>query len=229
MNHTQTNYLHVKQLLSKEQVQLVSQLMETAAFKDGVATATSAASKVKKNLQIRSEDSLEAQQIGSIVMQAISQCREIQAAVMPKMILPPLISKYEENMSYGLHVDSPLMGSQYTIRTDVGMTLFLSDPQEYEGGELLVMTESGEKKYKLPAGDAIMYPTTRLHEVLPVTSGVRKAVITWIQSAVRDPFKRDILRNLSEVAASLNHENSKDEQLTVQQVYSNLVRMWAEL
>lgn len=229
MNQDQSQYLHISQLLSAEQLEQIHQLVERAQFRDGTTTASDAAASVKKNLQIRSEESLEAQQIANIVLQSISRNAMVHSAVMPKAILSPLISKYEENMTYGMHVDSPLMGSQYTIRTDVGMTLFLSDPDSYEGGELVVLTETGEKKFKLPAGDAILYPTTRLHQVLPITSGVRLAVITWMQSAVRDAHQRAVLHQLNSVISSMDFENESAQRLALQQVYSNLVRMWAEL
>ena len=229
MNLNQPRYLHIEGLLSSEEVELIRQITASANFKDGKVSASDAAKQVKQNLQIRAEDDLHAQQAGNVMMQAMSRNVTIQGAIMPKAILPPLFTRYTESMNYGMHVDSPLMGTQFTIRTDVGMTLFLSDPDDYEGGELLILTETGEHKYKLPAGDAIIYPTTKLHQVLPVTSGERMAAITWMQCAVRDAHQRDLLYTLTKATGNLAQKGLKDEHLAIQQVYANLVRMWAEL
>ncbi len=222
------NYLHLKGMLSSEHLSAILNLINQADFETGTASATGNAAQVKDNLQIRAEDNPHAQQIAQIVMQAISTNVSLQSSVLPKAILPPLVSKYVPGMKYGMHVDSPLMGSQYTIRTDVGMTLFLSEPDTYEGGELLVKTETGDVKFKLAAGDAIVYPTTKLHQVLPVIKGVRMAVVTWMQSAVRDGNQREILSQLNYVIQSLG-ESQVNERLELQQAYSNLLRMWAEL
>lgn len=229
MNLNQPTYLHIEGLLSFEEVELIRQISATASFKDGKISASDAAKQVKHNLQINAEDDMHAQQIGGIIMQAMSRNVTLQQAIMPKGMLPPLITKYTESMNYGMHVDSPLMGTQFTIRTDVGMTLFLSDPDDYEGGELLVLTETGEQKFKLPAGDAIIYPTTKLHQVMPVTSGERMVAVTWMQCAVRDSAQRDLLLSLNKTVQSVSIKGLKDEELALQQVYANLVRMWAEL
>ena len=229
MNLNQPRYLHIEGLLSSEEVELIRQITASANFKDGKVSASDAAKQVKQNLQIRAEDDLHAQQAGNVMMQAMSRNVTIQGAIMPKAILPPLFTRYTESMNYGMHVDSPLMGTQFTIRTDVGMTLFLSDPDDYEGGELLILTETGEHKYKLPAGDAIIYPTTKLHQVLPVTSGERMVAVTWMQCAVRDAHQRDLLYALNRTIGSLTEKGVKEEHLAIQQVYANLVRMWAEL
>ena len=134
-------------------------------------------------------------------------------------------------MHYGMHVDSPLMSEQNTlIRTDVGMTLFLSDPAEYEGGELEILSQTGPVRYKLERGAAIIYPTTQLHGVLPVTSGVRLAAVSWMQCMVRDVQKREILFQLKSAQALVEQrEKQAPENLVLLQVYSNLVRMWGEL
>lgn len=223
------NYLHLQGLLNQQELMTVLNLINQADFKDGQATAGGAAATVKNNLQINAEENMQAQQVAQIVMGALSRNKELQSAILPKAILPPLVSKYDQGMDYGMHVDSPLMGQQYTIRTDVGMTLFLSPPEAYEGGELLVQTETGDVKYKLKAGDAIIYPTTRLHRVIPVTSGVRLAVVTWMQCAVRDTQQRGMLHQLNTVIDALDPETQAAERLALQQTYSNLMRMWAEL
>ncbi len=224
-----SSYLHIKGLLNNHEVNTVLTLISQSQFADGKTTASSAAASVKRNLQSPKNGSMEAQQISNIIIGALSRNSIIQSAVLPKMLLPPIISKYEVGMEYGMHVDSPLMGEEYTIRTDVGMTVFLSDPSTYEGGELSILSEVGEVCYKLPLGDAIIYPTTKLHRVLPVTSGTRLAAVTWMQSAVRDPHKREILYNLNLAVEALQKNGLNDGLLAVQQSYSNLLRMWAEL
>lgn len=223
------NYLQIDSLIDRNELSNILTLIGQAGFADGKSTATDSAASVKKNLQISAENNFHAQQIGQIVMQAVSRNKRIQSAIQPKMLLPPLVSQYEPGMHYGMHVDSPLMGSQYTIRTDVGMTLFLSPPETYEGGELEVLTESGMKHFKLAAGSAIIYPTTRLHQVIPVTKGKRIAVVSWMQCAVRDPAKREIIDQINQVLIELSSTEHQSSRLVLQQVYSNLVRMWAEL
>lgn len=214
------------------ELDLIDRLIENANFEDGASSATDAAKMVKRNLQIPKNGSHEKQQIDALVMHAIAQSPLIQAAIMPNRVLPPLVSKYESGMHYGMHVDSPLMGDAQmgTIRTDVGMTIFLSEPTSYEGGELSVQTGAGEVRYKLNRGDAIIYPTTQIHGVLPVTSGVRLAAVTWMQCAVRDMQQREMLFHLKTVQTLMQQQNPQShENLLLLQVYSNLVRMWAEL
>ncbi len=226
-----SSYLVVSGLLKPAELEFIEGLLYTAVFEDGAGTATAAAKSVKKNLQLPGQESPGRQQIGAIVLHAVQQSPLIHAAVMPKMVLQPLISKYEPGMHYGHHVDSPLMSDENgTIRTDVGMTLFLSTPESYEGGELEVITQSGPQRFKPGRGDAIIYPATAIHSVLPVTSGVRLAAVTWMQCAVRDAEKREILFNLKSAQALVERKDSQaPENLALLQVYSNLVRMWAEI
>jgi PKHD-type hydroxylase len=225
-------YLTVPGLLKPIELDMLERLLHAAHFEDGTHTATDAAKQVKHNLQLPKNGSLEKQQADAIVMNAIAQSPLIQAALMPSRVLPPIISKYEPGMHYGMHVDSPIMGDPQVgaIRTDVGMTIFLSAPDTYEGGELSVQTATGEVRYKLQRGDAIIYPTTQIHGVLPVTQGVRLAAVTWIQCAVRDIQQREMLFHLKTVQTILERQNPQaHENLILLQVHSNLVRMWAEL
>lgn len=226
-----SSYLIVPGLLKPEELGLIDRLLESAAFVDGAATATDAAKAVKQNLQLPKHGSAERQQIGAVVMNAISQSPLIHAALMPKMVLQPIVSRYEPGMHYGHHVDSPLMADENaTIRTDVGMTLFLSDPNTYEGGELEVFTPCGPQRFKLGRGDAIIYPTTAIHGVIPVVSGVRLAAVTWMQCAVREADKREILFQLKSAQALVERKDAQSpESLTLMQVHSNLVRMWADI
>jgi PKHD-type hydroxylase len=226
------SYLMVPGLLKPMEMDFIDRMLDTANFEDGTKTASDAAKAVKHNLQLPKQDSPARQQIGAVVLNAIQQSPLIHAALMPKMMLPPLVSKYEPGMHYGHHVDSPIMGDETVgnIRTDVGMTLFLSDPGSYEGGELEVFTQVGPHRFKLAKGDAIIYPTTAIHGVLPVTSGERLAAVTWMQCAVRDAQQRDLLFQLKSAQALVEMKDRQaPENLTLLQVYSNLVRMWAEI
>ena len=225
-------YLSIPGVLKPMELDMINRVLHSANFESGTATATDAAKSVKQNLQLPKTGSLEKQQIDAIVMNAIAQNALIQTALLPTRILPPIISKYEPGMHYGMHVDSPLMGDPQVgaIRTDVGMTIFLSDPSTYEGGELEIVTQTGTQRYKLNPGDAIIYPTTQIHGVLPVTSGVRLAAVTWMQYAVRNAQQRELLFHLKSVQTSLEKQNPQgEENLVMLQVYSNLIRMWAEL
>jgi PKHD-type hydroxylase len=224
-----TTYLRVPGLLKPEELAQIDHLLANAVFTDGRLTASGAAAQVKQNLQLSKEGET-AQQVEAIVLNAVSQSPLIQAAIMPKMVLPPLFSRYEAGMQYGWHVDSPLTGQFPTIRSDVSMTVFLNDPSEYEGGELVIQTEAGNVGYKLNKGDAIIYPTTRLHVVNPVQSGVRKVAVTWMQCAVREAHKRELLLQLNTAQQMLYQRSPQaPEYLMLQQVYSNLVRMWTEI
>ena len=224
-----STYLKIPGLLKPEELEQIENLLANAEFIDDRLTATRAALQVKNNLQLSRAGEI-AQQVENIVLNAVSQSPLIQAAVMPKIVLPPLFSRYTEGMYYGWHVDSPLTGQYPTIRADVSMTVFLNDPSEYEGGELVIQTEAGSLAYKLSKGDAIVYPTTRLHVVNPVKSGMRKVAVTWMQCAVREAHKRELLLQLN-TAQQMMYQRSPNapEYLMLQQVYSNLVRMWTEI
>jgi PKHD-type hydroxylase len=223
------SFIHLKGVLSKEELEQVRALIGRSQFKDGRNTASGAALEVKHNEQLTS--SQENVQLEQYLLQAFLKHPMVKRAVMPKMYMPPLVSRYAKGMHYGTHVDSPLNGRDYTIRTDVGLTLFLNEPEDYEGGELEVMTAGEFQPYKLPAGDAICYPTTQLHRVNPVTLGERLVAVTWMQCVVRDAHKRDLIFQTSEVIQALEKKgmSNTEEHLTLQQVYSNLIRLWAEL
>ena len=223
--------LIVSGLLKPGELDFIAGLLESAVFEDGAGTATDAARSVKKNLQLSRHGNAVQQQIGAVVLHAMQQSPLIHAALMPKRVMQPLISRYEPGMHYGHHVDSPLMSDENgTLRTDAGMTLFLSSPDSYEGGELEVMTPAGPQRFKLGRGDAVIYPTTAIHGVLPVSSGIRLAAVTWMQCAVRDAEKREILFHLKGAQALVERKDSQaPESLALLQVYSNLVRMWSEI
>ena len=165
-----------------------------------------------------------------IVFRAIATNLLIQAAALPKNILPPIISKYNNGMHYGWHTDSPVMTIDYTIRVDLSITVFLSDPGTYTGGELEIEMPGGNVLDILNTGDAIIYPTTKLHRVSPGTEGARVACVTWLQSLVKDTEKRELLYGIKTIQESLAVKDQQSpENISILQVYSNLMRMWAEL
>lgn len=149
-----------------------------------------------------------------------------EAAARPKKVPQPIYNRYRPGMHYGRYMDHPIVGRPgERLRTDMSITIFISDPESYDGGELLIDTENGPKEIKLPAGDAILYPTIHYHEVKPVTKGERLAAVLWIQSLVKEPHQRAMLYELSMVADWL-HKQHPDKQLTKMQM--NLLRLWAE-
>ena len=154
---------------------------------------------------------------------------EFQRFAIPKTIQRPLISRYREGMNYGRHVDDALMGGASKTRTDLSVTLFLNDPADYEGGELVIESPMGEEEIKLPAGAAVVYPSGALHRVAPVTRGERIAAVTWVESHVRDPQRREILHDLEVIRTRLSKTapESRETDLAFK-TYANLLRMWAE-
>lgn len=218
-------YLHIHQLLTSEQLAQVNQLQEKATFKDGKLTASNAAKAVKNNLQMDTQ-SQSYMQIQQMLIMALNQHTQFRSATLIKNIYPFLLSKYEPGMEYGWHVDSPLMGEM--MRTDIALTIFLSDPETYEGGELELQTPLGTQLYKLKAGDAFCYPCQQVHRVREVTKGIRKVAVTWIQSMVKNSEQRKILFDTQQAINQLHERKETDTANTLQQIHSNLLRMWAE-
>jgi PKHD-type hydroxylase len=222
-------YLHIPGLIPPDKLPAIEQLVSESDFADGRATASSAAREVKNNTQIDIRDQKTLPLIQQHIVESLSRNPLFQAAVMPRHVYPPLVSRYRKGMSYGKHVDSPLMGAFPPMRVDIAMTVFLSDPASYEGGELTIQSPLGELTYKLPKGDAIIYPCTQVHAVNEVTSGVRQVAVTWIQSHVRDAAQRQTLFELFTVHQALAGQNpNSPEANQLLQTYSNLIRMWAD-
>ncbi|HYF31888.1 MAG TPA: Fe2+-dependent dioxygenase [Chitinophagaceae bacterium] len=222
--------LHIPGLLSPEVLQQADGLLPSLQFVDGKSTATGPAQQVKNNLQVSKEAHAAHPELQQLIARAILSNALVQQAIMPVRILPPIISKYEKGMHYGWHTDSPLMGDEFTIRVDASITVFLNNPAEYEGGELVIHSPGGYVNYKLQRGDAIIYPTTRLHGVNQVSAGHRVAAVTWMQCAVKNPEQRELLFQLKATTDAIgNAQPGSTEHLLLMQVYSNLVRMWAEL
>ncbi len=223
--NTQITYLHIPGLLNIDELRAIADISDQAVYENGKLTASDAARDVKNNLQLNQQEQAYTS-IQQLLLQSLNRNLLFRNAVLPQHVYPFLISKYQENMSYGWHVDSPIMGDM--LRTDIAMTIFLNGPNEYEGGELELQTPLGAAKFKLNVGDAICYPCTYVHRVNEVTSGCRHVAVTWVQSLVRNPEHRNILFGLHQVTESLYSKKNATEELgALQQHYSNLLRMWA--
>lgn len=209
----------------------VRSLLDLGRFVDGRLSAGKTARRVKHNEELESA-SRHMEQLNSLVMGALVQHPLYQAGAMPYRVATPYYARYTRGMSYGDHIDDPVMGppggGQY--RSDVSTTVFLNAPQDYRGGELVVRTAYGEQALKLPAGDAVIYPSSSLHHINEVTSGERLVAVTWTQSMLRDPQQRELLFQLYQAREELlQSQPASDAATRVDHAYVNLVRMWAEL
>ncbi|MDN5842513.1 MAG: Fe2+-dependent dioxygenase [Alcaligenaceae bacterium] len=224
--------LSLPDLLSPEQTRECRTALEQASWVDGRETAGHVAVGVKNNQQLPLDDPL-ARQLGQVILQALSRNPLFMAAALPQRILPPRFNRYEGGGNYGFHIDNSIFqvpGDTQRIRSDISTTVFLSDPDEYEGGELIIQDTYGEQRVKLPAGHAIVYPGTSLHRVTPVTRGVRYGSFFWTQSLVRDNERRALLLS-QDVAIQRLIQAGADPETVAQLtgVYHNLLRMWSEL
>lgn len=225
--------LHIPEVLTKAQVtELRHQLQHSTCWVSGTQSAGAQAQQTKNNLQVDTHS-----EIYPIISQCISDALKqnllLRSAALPQHILTPMFNCYQSQGHYGNHVDSAIQYSTQAgqnIRTDVSITVFLSEPEEYEGGELIVEDNYGCHEVKLDAGDAILYPATSLHRVEPVTQGQRIAAFTWVQSMVKDDWQRSMLFNLDMTILKLRQQlgdNAEVVQLTSH--YHNLLRQWANL
>ncbi|MBX3477917.1 MAG: Fe2+-dependent dioxygenase [Brevundimonas sp.] len=223
--------LQIPQVFSKEEVAALRQRLDAGPWTDGNATSGHQSALAKRNLQLPT-DSAEAREVGAAVTQALNANPMFVSSALPHTIFPPLFNRYEGGGQFGLHVDNAIrQGSGARIRSDLSMTLFLSEPDDYDGGELIIEDLYGPQTVKLPAGDAVLYPSKSLHRVTPVTHGARVACFTWIQSLVRDDADRELLFRLDigvqRVAVETGAGSPAAVELTG--VYHNLLRRWTEL
>lgn len=220
----------IPDVLDKERLEFINQVLEKATFIDGTLSAGMAAKRVKNNQELSADDT-QMQQLNNLVMGSLVQHSEFKAAAIPLRVAAPYYARYNKGMTYGDHVDDPIMGvagQQY--RSDVSTTVFLNEPDDYVGGELVIHTSFGEQKIKLAAGSAVVYPSSSLHHVAEVTKGSRLVAVTWSQSMIRDPAKRELLYQLNQARESLLKSRPDDfETKQVDVSYVNLFRMWSEL
>lgn len=222
------HFIQIPGLLKPEELMRIESLLPSIEFVDGRATAGMAAKEVKNNLQA-AENNKVLYQMQEIIDAALATSPLFNIAALPKKIYPPIISKYSTGKYYGWHVDSPVMGDP-AMRTDLAMTIFLSDPSTYEGGELILQTASGNVVFKPAKGDAVLYPCQYLHCVNEVRSGERTAVVTWVQSNIASPEQRQILFDLNQVHAVLHQKDMHSPECNLLlQTHSNLFRMWADV
>lgn len=224
---------HIPNVLSKEQVAEFRQMMETANWVGGKVTAGTLSASVKQNQQLSEQDPL-THHLSELVIQAIWKHPVFQAAALPCQIIPPLFNRYDEHESFGFHVDNSIRlirGTAQQMRTDLSCTLFLSEPEEYEGGDLVIEDTYGYHEVKLPAGDVVLYPATSLHEVSSIIRGTRFASFFWVQSMIRDDTERHMLFNLDQSIQSLRMQlgDQHEEVVKLTNLYHNLMRKWAEL
>ena len=219
--------LCIGEVLTSEELEFIVTKLDTAEFIDGKATAGWHARLVKHNTQLpKGSPNLEA--VRDVLNTALNRNALFQMAVRPKIIRPVTISRYEIGMSYGTHIDNALM-SQPQMRSDVSMTLFLSNPSTYDGGELVIESTQAEQSFKLEAGAMIIYPSSTLHRVEPVTQGVRLAAVTWIQSLIRNPDEREILFDLDTARQISFEKYGKTAEFDlISKTHANLLRKWVE-
>ncbi|WPB57477.1 Fe2+-dependent dioxygenase [Xylophilus sp. GOD-11R] len=223
--------LHVPQVLTAAQVAEFRQQLAEADWTDGRATVGAQGAAVKRNRQLPASSAV-SQRLAALVLTALARHELYFSAALPLRTVAPLFNRYEGGEHYGLHVDGAVRSGgegQPAIRTDLSATLFLSEPDEYDGGNLVVVDTYGSHEVKLPAGDLVLYPASSLHGVEPVTRGARIGSFFWIQSLVRDDARRGQLFELDQTIQRLRAKlGETDESLSLTNHYHNLLRMWAE-
>lgn len=223
----------VEAVLSKEEVAHCRTVLEGTQWVDGRITAGAQSAIAKHNLQVP-EDAPQARALGEIILRALARSNGFNSAAVPFRVFPPLFNRYDVGMRFGAHVDNAIRfiaGPNIRVRTDLSATLFLTEPSDYDGGELVIEDTYGEQSIKFAAGDMVLYPATSLHRVEEITRGSRWASFFWIQSMVKDDGARTLLYNLDQsitkTRAALGDKH--DAVLGLTAVYHNLLRKWAEL
>jgi len=219
-------FLELPDILTRPEVDRLRALAANARFVEG--RLSNPHSKAKNNLQVDHADPAYAES-SRLMAQALVRSETFRDFAFPRIVAPPLLAKYAPGMNYGVHSDAPTMAlATGPLRSDLSCTLFLAEPQSYEGGELSIQLGGRTLTFKGPLGSAIVYPSNTLHEVRPVTAGERLVGLTFIESLVRDPNKRDILYQLNEVAALEGFNMSWDNRTRLQHARNNLMRLWVE-
>ncbi len=223
----------IPDLITPEELAYMRQVLEGTEWVDGRVTAGSQAVKVKNNLQLPIE-SQTAQELGQIVLRALARSPVFTSAALPLRILPPMFNRYDVGMTFGAHVDGSiraLPGTGQRLRTDVSSTLFLTPPEDYDGGELVIHDTYGAHTVKLPAGHLVVYPATSMHSVTPVTRGSRWGSFFWTQSMVKDDWQRTMLYDLDRSIIGVREEMADDDPAVVGLTahYHNLLRHWSDV
>jgi PKHD-type hydroxylase len=222
--------IQIPGVLTPEEVIHCRQALAEAAWTDGRVTAGAQSALAKQNLQVP-EDAPQARALGELILAKLGRNETFVAAGLPLRVFPPLFNRYDEGMGFGAHVDNTVrFAGAVRFRTDLSATLFLSDPTDYDGGELVILDTYGEQTVKLPAGDLVLYPASSVHRVNPVTRGSRWASFFWAQSMVRDDGRRALLYGMDRAIQTLGERVGLDDPSLVSLTggYHNLLRMWAE-
>ncbi|QEP43125.1 Fe2+-dependent dioxygenase [Ectothiorhodospiraceae bacterium BW-2] len=218
-------------LLTAEELKAIRKTLEQSEgqFVDGKLSAGKEADTVKQNLEL-SRTAPQKEVLAKLIVGALYRHPLFSRIAYPAKISTPLFARYTAGMSYGTHIDDPIMGSDPYYRTDLSFTVFLTDPNEYEGGELTIQTHYAEQQAKLAAGSAVLYPSASLHRVAEVTAGVRMVAVGWLQSMIRDPVQRELLFTLSNARERLLQSRpGRRETFEVDYVLVNLTRMWSDV
>jgi len=220
--------IEIPELLNAAQLQKIHELLAGATFVDGKLTAGMAAARVKDNQELEQDPQL-LQRLYRILMASVGQNARFRSFALPNRVADFIFARYQPGMHYGDHVDDPIMGGG-KFRTDVSMTVFLNEPDNYEGGELVIRTPFGDKRVKLAAGSAVVYPSSSVHHVADVTRGERLVALTWMQSFVRNAAQRELLFELDQAREHLlRNEPDSEHAKAVDRSYANLLRMWADV
>ncbi|MBS1830145.1 MAG: Fe2+-dependent dioxygenase [Acidobacteria bacterium] len=224
--------LHIPDVLTQEEVAHCRRTLDNAAWIDGKVTAGYQSAKTKDNQQLDESDPA-AQEMGSLILNALERNATFLSAALPHKVFPPLFNRYEGGQNFGTHVDNAIRqvkGTPHRVRTDLSATLFFTGPDEYEGGELVVEDTYGVHSVKLPPGHLVLYPGTSLHHVRPVTQGARVCSFFWIQSMVREDFARTLLFDFDMGVQRITMDVPDHPSLVqLTGVYHNLLRRWAEV
>ncbi len=222
--------VYLSGVLGTQELAAVQRLLTQAQFVDGKLSAGSAAQRVKHNQELDRRAGQIAQ-LNDVVMNRLVQHPVYRAAALPLHVAAPYYARYTQGMSYGSHLDDPIMGGDGAIyRSDIAITVFLNAKDAYDGGELVIRGTFGTQAVKLDAGDAVLYPASSVHHVAEVTRGERLVAVTWAQSLVRDPARRELLYDLYQARESLlKRAPESAEAVQVNAAYINLVRMWSEM
>lgn len=222
--------LIVPGVLKPDELALARALLAGAPFADGKLSAGTAARRVKQNEEFSGSAS-ELERLNRVVMGALTRHPAYRGGALPLHVASPMYARYRPGMTYGEHLDDPIMGAEGVLyRSDVAVTVFLGAPEEYDGGELVIQLVSGEQQVKGAAGDAVLYPASTIHRVNPVTRGERLVAVTWVQSLVRDPARRELLYGLNLAREKLlSSAPEAEETAQVNAAYLNLIRMWSDI
>jgi PKHD-type hydroxylase len=219
-------------LISADRLEAIRARLEAAAWEDGRTTAGHQSAQVKSNLQLPQHDPV-TREIGDEIVRALERSALFVSATLPRHVYPPLFNRYETGMTFGAHIDNAVRqipDTSQRLRTDLSATLFLTSPEEYDGGDLLIEDTYGPQSIRLAAGDLVVYPSSSIHRVLPITRGTRTAAFFWIQSMVRDDGARALLYELDTTIRELARDGARNESLLrLTACYHNLLRRWADL